>query len=48
MPAAPRQHDKATKIFFKVMGMPQSFKFAKSALKKESREIIRAQNTFWK
>jgi len=48
MPAAPRSNKKATKIFFKVMGIPESFKFHKSALKKSSREKIKSDVSFFK
>ena len=48
MPAAPRSNNKATKIFYKVMGVPESLKNHKAALKKSSREVIRRDNQFYK
>lgn len=48
MPAAPRANNKATKIFYKVMGVPEALKNHKNALKKSSRDKIRTENAFYK
>jgi len=47
MPAAPRSNEKATKIAFKVLGVPKNLELLKKTPReKEIERILKAQNTF--
>ena len=47
MPAAPRHNEKATRIAFKVLGLPQNLELIKKTEREEEIEAtLQAQNTF--
>ncbi len=48
MAAAPRPNNKATKIAYKILGVPDALKFHQSTVKKSTQKRLQAESIFRK